>query len=307
MRNNLTDIKKNPGIDLVLVIGPNGKTGKALIPKLLNLGYNVRALQYRSEVKPADGMEIVKGSTLDRDSIEKAVSGVDAVCHFVKTGSPGADPFEKWLNTAVIGTANILESARKVKLKRFIAGGADNIFGHVTIPHYDVINENSPKRFADGHYGLFKIVEEAMYRQYYLGFAVPVVITRFGWIWTDDFIETGAGALDKENRQILKKIDIEGKPLIRHDTHIDDVVQGILLSLQKDEAVGENFNFLAPTPYSSTELCKILSEKYKWPVIEKQTEWYSWTMSNEKAISVLGYKPSVNVLDWLKKKLNMTE
>ena len=292
-------IRKNSDINKVLIIGPNGNIGKNLIPELLRLGYQVRALQYRSTVEETDGLEVVHGNTLDVHSIEKAMDGVDAVCHLIRATGPGNSRFEKWFNCAVAGAANLLETAKKSQLKRFVAGSADNVFGHVTIPHYGSINENSPKRFADGYYGLFKIVEEEMCRQYYLGFNVPIVIARFGQTWTEDFSEF----IGRGKETIIKMMDRDGKPLVRHDVHIDDAVQGILLSLQKDVAVGEDFIFSASAPYSSTELCKVLLAKYDWPVVEQKTDYYSWTLSCEKARSILGYEPQVNLLEWLKGKL----
>ena len=298
-------ISKNPDIDKILVIGPNGNVGKHLIPALLKLGYEVRALQYSSSVEPRKGQEIVPGSTLEIESLEDAMDGVQAVCQMIRATGPGNSPFEKWFNCAVAGTANLLEVAKTKDLKRFIAGSADNVFGHITIPHYGSITENSPKRFADGYYGLFKILEEEMCRQYYLGFNVPTVIARFGWIWTEDTLSSMAGNLDQKNKKIIKKIDIIGKPLVRHDVHIDDVVQGILLCLEKEEAIGEDFNFLSPAPYSSSQLSELLAEKYNWTVEEKETGWHSWTISSEKAKSMLGYKPKVNILDWIKDRLEL--
>ena len=294
------DPAKHPDIDKILVVGPNGNIGSELIPELLRLGYQVRALQYRSAVEPRDGLEVVHGNTLDRPAVEAAMAGVDAVCHLIRATGPGDTAFEKWFNCAVAGAANLLETAVKVGLKRYIAGSADNVFGHVTIPHYDTINENSPKRFADGYYGLFKIVEEEMCRQYFLGFDVPVVITRFGLTWTQATVDSAAGSLDHKNKRIIKRLDRTGQPLVRHDGHVSDAVQGILLSLQHDEAVGEDFNFVGPAPYSATELCEILSDKYDWPVVEQETDWYSWTLSCEKARSMLGYRPQVNVMDLLR-------
>ena len=293
-------IEKHPDIKKILVVGPNGNIGSHLIPELLRLGYEVRALQYRSTVEPRDGLEVAHGNTLDLPTIEAAMSGVDAVCHLIRATGPGDTAFEKWFNCAVAGAANLLETAVKVGLKRYIAGSADNVFGHVTIPHYDTINENSPKRFADGYYGLFKIVEEEMCRQYFLGFDVPVVITRFGLTWTQATVDSAAGSLDHKNKRIIKRLDRTGQPLVRHDGHVSDAVQGILLSLQHDEAVGEDFNFVGPAPYSATELCEILSDKYDWPVVEQETDWYSWTLSCEKARSMLGYRPQVNVMDLLR-------
>ena len=299
----IPDTHKHPDIDKILIIGPNGNIGKHLIPELLKLGYKVRALQYRTPVEPREGLEVVSGSTLEISSLEQAMDGVQAVCEMIRATGPGNSPFEKWFNCAVAGTANLLEVAKTADLKRFIAGSADNVFGHVTIPHYDTITENSPKRFADGYYGLFKILEEEMCRQYYLGFNVPTVIARFGLIWTEDVLASGAGSLDRKNKKIIKNMDIDGKPLVRHDVHIDDVLQGILLCLEKDEAVGEDFNFLANAPYSSTQLCEILSAKYSWAVEEKKTGWHSWTISSEKAKSILGYIPQVNILSWIRDRL----
>ena len=298
-------ISKNPDIDKILIIGPNGNVGKHLIPGLLKLGYQVRALQYRTPVEPKEGLEVVPGCTLDIKPLEQAMDGVQAVCEMIRATGPGKNSFEKWFNCAVAGTANLLEVAKTVDLRRFIAGSADNVFGHITISHYDSITENSPKRFADGYYGLFKIVEEEMCRQYYLGFNIPTVVARFGWIWTEDTLSSMAGNLDRKNEKIIKKIDINGKPLVRHDVHMNDVVQGILLCLEKDEAVGEDFNFLANAPYSSTQLCEILSAKYGWAVEEKETGWHSWTISSEKAKSMLGYRPKVNILDWIKDRLEL--
>ena len=248
-------------------------------------------------------MEIVEGNTLDFASVHEAMQGVQAVCHLIRATGPGANPFEKWFNCAVAGAANLLQAARQTGLVRYIAGSADNVFGHVTIPHHSCIDENSPKRFGDEYYGLFKIVEEEMCRQYYLGFGVPVVIVRFGLTWTEGMLSDLAGVLDQENKVILKRIDRQGNPLVRHDSHVHDAIQGILLSLARDEAVGQDFNFVADAPYSSTELCRIAAQKYDWPVEDHQTDWYSWTASNEKARSMLGYQPRIKILDWIKNTL----
>jgi len=292
-------IQKHPDIHKVLIVGPNGNVGRHLIPELLSLGYQVRALQYRSPVEEREGLEIVSGNTLDRASVEKAMDGVDAVCHLIRATGPGKDQFEKWFNCTVAGAANLLEAAKDRPLKRFIAGSADNVFGHVTIPHYGPLNENSPKRFADDYYGLFKIVEEEMCRQYHLGFNVPTVIARFGCIWTDDF----ADSMGRRNESIIKLLDREGKPLVRHDLAMSDAVQGMLLALEKDEAVGEDFIFCGPAPYAATELTRVLSSHYDWPIVEQKTDYYSWTLSCEKARSMLGYEPQVNLIEWLDRQL----
>jgi nucleoside-diphosphate-sugar epimerase len=152
-------------------------------------------------------------------------------------------------------------------------------------------------------YGLFKIVEEEMYRQYHLGWHVPVVIARFGLIWTDETAQNANGALDRKNKKIIQRMDRNGDPLVRQDSHINDAVQRILLCLEKDDAVGEDFNFMADAPYSSEEMCRLLTQCYNWPVEQIQTDWHSWTISNDKARSMLGYRPQIDILDWIRGKL----
>lgn len=294
-------IQKNPEIDTVLIIGPNGNVGSNLIPELLRMGCKVRALQYRTPVQPRENLEIVQGSTLDSESLKKALDGVDAVCHLIRGSSTDPSDWKKWFDACIQGAVNLLEAAKEFPLKRFIAGSADNVFGHVTIPHPRPITETSMKRFADDYYGLFKIAEESLLEQYHLGFSVPVVITRFGLIWTPDFSQAGAGCVDHDNKKILRKLDVSGRPHVRHDVHMEDAVQGILLAMSKPEAIGENFNILSCSPYSSEVLCDILKEKYGYPIEDLPTDWYSWTADISKAQNVLGYEPQVNVLDTLRK------
>lgn len=291
--------KRNEAIEKILIIGPNGNVGQRLIPKLIAMGYKVRALEYRSKVPERKGQEVVSGHTLDIESIKKAMDGVDAVCHMIRATGPGNTKCEKWFNCCLKGTLNLLETAKDLKLTRFINGSADNVFGHTTMSHeeYGPINENHPKRFADGYYGLFKILEEEMCRQYFLGFAVPTVITRFAMIRDEN--TASFSALDKQNQNIHRFLDINGKSLVRHDTDIEDAVQGILLALEKDEAVGEDFIFADKAPYSYDTIADILSEKYNWPIIDKETGFNPWSLDISKARQVLGYRPKFNSLRWL--------
>ena len=302
--NSAPVIKKNPLVDKVLIIGPNGNIGKRLIPKLLEMGYTVRALQFNSKVQPREGLEVVAGNTLNVESLKQAVDGVQAVCYMVRgSAGPGETHCEKWFNCCTRGAVNLLEVMKDVKLERYISGSADNVFGHTTIPHMESIHERSVKRFADGYYGLFKIIEEELDRQYFLGFDIPVVITRFGLIWTEETLANVTGSLDRKQKKIYRNIDKYGQPLVRHDVHMNDVIQGILLLLERDEAVGEDFNFLSESPYSSTVLTSILEKRFGWPLEDRQKDWNPWTIDSSKARTMLGYRPQINVMEWLEQQL----
>ena len=65
------------------------------------------------------------------------------------------------------------------------------------------------------------------------------------------------------------------------------------------------FNIAASDPYSSSEVCEVLHQKYEWVIEERETDWHSWTIDGSKARSVLGYEPQVNLLSWLKSELEL--
>ena len=75
------DLSRHPEIRKVLIVGPNGNMESHLIPELLALGYEVRALQSRSPVEPRPGPEVVEGHTLDPASLEPLEAGHDPSGH----------------------------------------------------------------------------------------------------------------------------------------------------------------------------------------------------------------------------------
>jgi nucleoside-diphosphate-sugar epimerase len=267
---------------------------------LLERGYTVRALQWRTPVEPREGLEVVQGNTLDREAMNRAVEGVDAVLHLIRASNgPGDTRAEKWMNCCVVGTTNLLEAAREHGIKRFINGSADNVYGHTTMRHQMPLSEMHPKRFADGYYGLFKILEEELLHQYHIGFGIPTVVVRFPLIWTPLLLDSCAGTVDRKQKHLRLRLDVDGKPHVRHDIHVRDALTGVILGLEHEAAIGQDFFFTAAAPYSSDELVSRLEKKLGWPVQRFESDWHSWTADCAKARGVLGYAPEVDLLDWI--------
>ena len=85
--------------------------------------------------------------------------------------------------------------------------------------------------------------------------------------------------------------------------HVDDAVAGILLALEADQAVGDDFTFAGPAPYSSAKLASLLHEILGWPIENVESDWHSWTLDDSKARSVLGYRPQVDLLTYVREAL----
>lgn len=66
---------------LVLVTGPAGTLGSALVPRLIARGHHVRVLVHH---RPADYpplVQVVRGDVRSPAGMREAVAGVDAVVH----------------------------------------------------------------------------------------------------------------------------------------------------------------------------------------------------------------------------------
>jgi len=103
----------------ILLTGASGYVGGRLLPRLHAMGLRVRCLARRPEflrdraVPPA---EVVAGDVLDRDSLERALAGVDAAYYLVHSMASGAD-FEAQES---MGARNFAAAAKAQGVRRII-------------------------------------------------------------------------------------------------------------------------------------------------------------------------------------------
>ena len=97
---------------LALVTGGGGRLGNVLVRRLLEEGQRVRVLEPIERPQALEGLdiELVSGSVLNRDDVERAVEGVDVVYHLAAKIDlrPKKDPMMVPIN--VEGTRNVVEA-----------------------------------------------------------------------------------------------------------------------------------------------------------------------------------------------------
>ena len=91
----------------VLVTGASGKIGRSLVPALVLDGFRVRVTQFRTPVRYS-GATTVKGSLADPKFVQRAMKGIDAVCHLA-TSKEDRDGV---IDLSMRGTFHLLEQAR---------------------------------------------------------------------------------------------------------------------------------------------------------------------------------------------------
>ncbi|MEZ0395318.1 MAG: SDR family oxidoreductase [Anaerolineales bacterium] len=129
---------------MILVTGATGHIGNVLVRLLLQRGQRVRALvRPGKRPRPLEGLEVdlVPGDLLDRDSLVRALSGVETVYHLAARISlaPGPDPETERVNLQ--GTRHLLAAMRQAGTRRLVY--ASSIYA-MRVPPVGVVDESCP-------------------------------------------------------------------------------------------------------------------------------------------------------------------
>jgi nucleoside-diphosphate-sugar epimerase len=242
-------------VNTVLVTGGTGFTGGHLCERLVKEGYHVRAL-VREPEKAQDlqgwGVEIVPGDVRDPQSLQAAVQGVDTVYHIAALFRQGnASRRELWEVNAQ-GTENMLEAAARAGVRRFIHCSTIGVHGDVKD---SPVNEDAPYSPGD-EYQETKLEGELIAQRYVKEGRLPVTIFRPAGIY---------GPRDLRFLKLVKSIQQgtfamigSGKTLF-HPVYIDDLVDGILLCAEKDQAVGKVYILGGSEIVSLNELVNVIA------------------------------------------------
>jgi len=220
----------------ILVTGGNGFVGSHLVEALLAQGHQVRCL-----VRPTSDLsfiaslplEWVYGTLEDRESLERACRGVDAIYHFA--GVTKAPDAATYFRVNAQGTRALLEACWRVNpgVQRFVycssqaaAGPADGL---------EPVDESCPPRPVS-HYGRSKLAGEEAVRSY--AGRMPVVILR------------PASAYGPRERDILAyfRLVARGLKLLPGGgrrwlslIYVGDLVRLALRVLDEERAVGQTY------------------------------------------------------------------
>ena len=128
-----------PEESLFLVTGGAGFIGSNLCEAILKLGYRVRCLDDLSTGKQANvdpfidnpDYEFIKGDIKDLDTCMQACKGVDFVLNEAAWGSVPRSiemPLFYCANN-IQGTLNMMEAARKNRVKKFVYASSSSFYG----------------------------------------------------------------------------------------------------------------------------------------------------------------------------------
>lgn len=313
----------------VLVTGADGFIGSHLVEKLVAAGANVRAFcVYNSQGSWGwlDGvsadvkakLDVRLGDIRDARFCEAACEGVDTVFHLAALI---AIPYsytapESFVQTNVQGSLNLLEGARRAKVRRFIQTSTSEVYG---TPSDVPIRETHPMN-AQSPYAATKVASDQLALAYHLSFEVPVVVLRpfntFGPRQsTRAVLPTILTQLLEGKREIqLGRLDPK-----RDLTYVGDTCDGFLRAAVAPEAVGKQIQLGTGVTVSIGELfdacCRVVGVDAKAVVDPRRlrpegSEVMILLSDPSYAKEVLAWEPKVSLdeglrqtAEWLKGSL----
>ncbi|MBX3190762.1 MAG: NAD-dependent epimerase/dehydratase family protein [Labilithrix sp.] len=146
--------------DIHLVTGGAGYFGTLLVEELVKRGKKVRILDVHDAELPA-GVEKIRADIRDAAAVERACEGVEVVHHNVAL-VPLAKDREAFFAVNEGGTKNLLEAAKKKKVRKVVSMSSSAIFG---APDKNPVDDDTPLRPGED-YGKAKLAAEDLCRDY---------------------------------------------------------------------------------------------------------------------------------------------
>lgn len=289
----------------LLVTGGAGFIGSHLVDKLIDLGHIVTCIDDQSstcneEFYWNDKAYNVKASISQYKVLKNCMKRVDYVFHLAAHSriQPALlNPLE-CIDVNVLGTANVLQAARECGVKKVIYSSTSSSYGLKNEPP---LVETMPTDCLNP-YSVSKVAGEELCRMYSELFGLDTITLRYFNVYGDRQPLKGAYApvvgLFQEQKKSGESLTIVGDGKQRRDfTHVDDVVDANIKCM--NDVSNEIINIGTGVNYSVQELADIISDDHIY-INARPGECRETLACNSKARSLLGWTPTVNIMDWLR-------
>tara|TARA_R100000008_G_C3584381_1_gene171032 strand:+ start:1014 stop:1913 length:900 start_codon:yes stop_codon:yes gene_type:complete len=279
----------------------------------------VKALSQKGEVTNIDLLPSAQDSAASRDVIGdisntdnnlkflEALQGAECVFHLAAKArvQPSIEHPIEFDQTNVKGTLNMLELSREAGVKNFIFTSSSSLYGNTHI--YPTPETLAPNPLSP--YGLQKLIGEQYCQLYSRIHDMNTACLRYFNVYGENAPTEGAYCLviGKFIQQALagKNLTIFGDGQQKRDfTYVQDVVQANILAAEKVEGMqGEAFNIGNGDNRSVQEIADVFGLPCDY--LPERLEPKETLADNSKAKNLLGWKPTGDVVDWLKNYLTI--
>jgi UDP-glucuronate 4-epimerase len=299
----------------ILVTGGAGFIGSHVVGRLLQDGCSVTLIDdlndyYNPDIKRANiaalqeagEVTVAEGSICDKEFVNSLFESgqFDTIIHLAARAGvrPSRLQPELYIDTNIKGTFYLLEATRNYNVKRFVFASSSSVYG---------LNEKLPFSESDridqtiSPYAATKLAGEQLCSNYAHLYGIRVVCLRFFTVY---------GPRQRPDLAISKFTNCinKGMPIDRYGdgstsrdyTYVEDIVQGIVASLDYEGPMFDIFNLGGSQTVTLTELIQLVEKALgKKAIINEMPEQAGdlpRTYADiEKATKLLGYKPETPI------------
>lgn len=282
----------------VLVTGGAGFIGSYIVDLLINNNYNVVIVDNMSlgkleNINPAAKFYSMDISSPDIERVFKE-NKIEHVSHHAAQAAVSVSTFNPILDAKsnIIGTVNLLELAKKYKIKKFIYASTAAVYG---TPEYLPVDEKHSLK-PISNYGLSKLTAE----KYIQLSGIDYLIFRYANVYgprQNALGEAGVISIFKEKIKNNEILEIHGDGEQTRDfLYVKDVAQANLKAIQSN-INNEIFNISTNSHININtlfDLVKKESTKIKY-TSRRGGDIKDSVLNNQKAINFLGWNPKYNL------------
>jgi len=300
----------------ILVTGGSGFIGSHLCERLAAHNQIViydnghrNAIQY-TRLLDVPHVTLIQGDVLDAGRLQQAMQGCQAVIHLAAIA--GIDTVIKkpivTMNVNLMGTRHALEAAIAVGgVTRFVDFSTSEVYGpYVYRADENGLTTQGPVGEMRWAYAVSKLAAEHLTHCYYEEYGLPVVTLRPFNVYGPR--QVGEGAVRRFILAALRKETLtvygDGNQ-IRAWCYVDDFSNGVLLAVEKEQAIGQVFN--VGDPKQTTSILGLAEHIVRLTGNGASIQFREATMpdvqvrvpSIHKARRLLGYEPATSLEEGL--------
>ena len=294
-----------------VVTGGAGFIGSNLTNKLLDMGHKVIVLDNFVSGKRSNlsrhnkkNLKIVNIDISKSENLDKYFKKVDYVFHLAALAEiiPSFKNPEKYFNNNVIGTLNVLNAAKKTKIKKMIYAASSSCYG-------------APKKFPTSEkdkidlkhpYAVTKFVGEELVMRYALMFNMPNISFRFFNVYgprlnvSNQYSAVIGNFLSQTKSKKALTVVGDGKQT-RDFIHVDDLINAFI-KIIKSKFENKIYNLGSGKRTSINTIAKIFGGKKKFIPI-RPGEPKNSVADIKKIKKDINWKPKISIELGIKKLL----
>lgn len=295
-----------------LVTGGAGFIGSNMVERLLREGHDVVCVDNESAESNDrfhwnPSAENHKVDVCDMDAMKHLFRGVDYVFHMAAESrimQTMNNPV-KAARTNLVGTTTVLQCARENGCRRVVYSSTSSVYGGNPAPnredmHPDCLNPYSASKYAG----------EMLCRNYTELFGLDTVVLRYFNVYGIRHPEKGQYApviaIFARQRRSLEDLTVVGDGLQRRDfVNVVDVVDANFRAAtvpMPQDSLGTPFNIGTGRNYSVLQIAEWMSKKIRF-LPARPGEMKETLADNTKAKDVLGWRPTVDLENYIKNEL----